>query len=130
MGGPEDARLALALGRLGLHVQRRVPAPGVDAHHAHAELVEPVRRLGGDAGALDHVVGRVEERVAAGADQDDVERLDVAVERGERVVDLGDRDRVAVGLVRRSPGTTPGAWNHSSGSSSIVCARSPAIVEL
>ena len=68
------------VGGLGLQVQRRVPAPGVDSHDAHAELVEAQRRLGGDARTLDHVVRRLEKRVAPGADQDDVVRLDVAVE--------------------------------------------------
>jgi len=99
VGGPEDAGLALGLRRLGLEVQRGVPAPGVDPDDPRAQLVEAARRLGRHARALDHVVGRVQERVAAGADQDDVERLDVAVQARERVVDLRDGDRVAVLLV-------------------------------
>ena len=37
--------------------------------------------------------------------------------------------RIATSFAVKSS-TTPGAWNHSSGSSSIVCARSPRIVEL
>ena len=65
---------------LGLQVQRTVPAPGVDAHDAHALLVEPARGRGGHARAAGHVVELGVEGVAAGAHEDDVQR-------GERVAD-------------------------------------------
>ena len=111
---------------LGLEVQRRVPAPGIDPHHPHAAVEQPVRRLGGHAGPADHVVGLVEERVAAGAHEHDV-ALAAASWPDAREL----RTRRRRGRPRRRPpwrvksSTTPGARNHSSGSSSIVCAGSP-----
>ena len=94
-------RSSRAFACLGLEVQRRVPAPGVDAHHAHAAVEQPARGLRRDAAPARDVVGRAEERVAARADEDDVARPRASWPAAAIACSISvGRDRVAV-LLRR-----------------------------
>ena len=98
MRRPEDARLVARERLGGLHAQRAVPAPGVDAHHAHAPVVQPAGRLVGDAGPTVDVVGLAVELVAAGAHEHDVARLELVVGGRDGGLHLLSRDCVAVRL--------------------------------
>ena len=126
VGGPEDPRLAALAGLLGLHVQRRVPAPGVDAHHPHAAVEQPMRRLGGDARARARCsrARRRRRRGPCGRGRCRAARSSWPA-RSSAASSLRGGHRVAVGLGRRCRARRPARENHSSGSSSIVCARSP-----
>ena len=126
MGGPEDALSSRASASSACRLSGRVPAPRVDAHHAHAAVEQPVRGLGGHARAADHVVGRRRETRRG--------RCARARCRSGRSV-VADAPAARPRRRPRSPprrrpcalksSTTPGAKNHSSGSSSIVWAGSP-----
>src|SRR5687768_16300958 len=97
---PEDAGGAALLRLLGLEVERPVPAPRVDAHHADAAVEQPAHGLGGDAAAARDVVGGTEERVTPCMNEDDVAWLEIVSGLPERVLRLLRGDRVAVLLVR------------------------------
>src|SRR4051794_18912387 len=74
--GPEHALLPPALRLLGLQMERRIPAPGVDPHHPNTLLVEPAGRLRGDTGTARDVVRLAIERVPAAVHEDDVPWLE------------------------------------------------------
>ena len=127
---PEDARLVGLERLLRLDVQRPVPAPGVDPHHAHAALVQPAGGAGRDARAERQVLGRLDEGVAARAHEHDVARRELVADAA-RAPARRRRSR----RPRRPPspscrGRRPAPKNQSSGSSSMVCARSPRMREL
>ena len=101
MRGPEDAGLAASRRASSACMCSGASQPQASMPITRTPLlVQPARRLGGHAGPRDDVVGRAVERVAAGADQHDVERPELVAGGRERGLDLGARDRVAVRLGR------------------------------
>src|SRR5436305_7662008 len=96
MSGPEDSGPAAVKRFLGLEVQRAVPAPGVDAHDAHAPVKEPARGGGADSRSAGHVVGLAVEGVPAGSDEDDVALGQLMSGAGESGAEVAWLDRVAV----------------------------------
>src|SRR5262245_29903936 len=98
MGSPEDTRLPPHQCLASLTIEWRVPAPGINAHHAYALFVQPARSLSCHAAAAEHVVGLSVVRIAARPHQHNVEQLESIANTRQLGLRISSGYRVALGL--------------------------------
>src|SRR5204862_8298892 len=105
----------------------RIPAPAIGAGQPDAALEEVQGRVAPNAAAGRDVIRLAVSPAGAGVDDDDLQRFQRMTDAVELGGDILGRHDIAIGEMPETS-LTPGCRHQSSGTSSIVIARSPRFI--